>query len=147
MWELFNTFFEKEFSDLDDFRNYILEDRYALLFRGKYKTLEGFIIIKIHKKVKIEEKEVIVIQGDFFGLKKEYRKNNIPLQSLLLFCIQQKLSNPFQNYYYFFVTYSYRSYLSFARSIYSFYPRHSLPTPPFEKAILDHFGHQVYCND
>jgi hypothetical protein len=42
--------------------------------------------------------------------------------------------------FYFFLTYSYRSYLSFGRTVGDYWPRHSADTPPIQKQILDMLG-------
>eukprot|EP01127_Copromyxa_protea_P011841 TRINITY_DN3015_c0_g1_i2.p1 TRINITY_DN3015_c0_g1~~TRINITY_DN3015_c0_g1_i2.p1 ORF type:complete len:561 (-),score=87.90 TRINITY_DN3015_c0_g1_i2:54-1736(-) len=59
---------------------------------------------------------------------------------LMKYCLLHKLRHPFTPMFYFFLTYSYRSYLSFGRTVGDYWPRHSAATPPMEKKILDMLG-------
>eukprot|EP01114_Cavostelium_apophysatum_P016474 TRINITY_DN4695_c0_g1_i2.p1 TRINITY_DN4695_c0_g1~~TRINITY_DN4695_c0_g1_i2.p1 ORF type:complete len:704 (-),score=153.82 TRINITY_DN4695_c0_g1_i2:1103-3214(-) len=145
VWNLFSSFFEKEFVDFADFDRYLNRcEHHLLLFRRRADhNLQGFIIVKVEKNVQIGGCSVTVVKGDFFALAKEYRANSKPLISLLLFCLFEKMKQPKTPLYYFFITYSYRSYLSFARSMGEYWPRHSCTTPEFEKKLLDKLGKQA----
>lgn len=60
--------------------------------------------------------------------------------SLMKYCLFYKLCYPFTPMYYFFLTYSYRSYLSFGRTVGDYWPRHSATTPPNARKILNMLG-------
>jgi len=136
IWQMFEEFFEREFDDFLDFDEFLTKDnRHVLLFRDCNK-LQGFIIISIEKNKIIENQCITFIKGEFFAVAKEFRSHSLPLMTLLKYCLYFKLKNPLITSYYFFITYSYKSYLSFGRAMIEYWPCHHHNTPSFEKKSL-----------
>ena len=139
VWRLFDDTFVKEHDSFESFDAYLCE-RKVLLFRdtAEKKALQGFIILNTEDRI-IEGtlsgpktvvcsqilkigKSIRVVIGDFFALTANYRRTSTPIISLLKYCIKTKLRNPFKQMYYFFITYSFKSYLSFSRCVSLFSP-------------------------
>eukprot|EP01124_Arcella_intermedia_P027009 TRINITY_DN51_c1_g1_i1.p1 TRINITY_DN51_c1_g1~~TRINITY_DN51_c1_g1_i1.p1 ORF type:complete len:716 (+),score=115.09 TRINITY_DN51_c1_g1_i1:70-2217(+) len=140
LYNLFITFFINEYKTFEIFKEYIRSGVTCLLFYTTHeKKLIGFIILNTHEYY-LDKQFFRVVQGDFFGLSSEHRNNYLPILTLVKYCFLHRLRYPFSPMYYFFITYSYRSYLSFGRTIGNYWPRHSTPTPPREKKILDFLG-------
>jgi len=95
------------------------------------------IILSIHNVCLVQE---------FFGLHQDYRSLSAPLLSLIRYCIWTKLRHPFTPLYYFFITYSYKSYLAFGRTLGDYYPKHSVAVPPRERQILNLLGKEAAGN-
>ncbi|KAL6062929.1 Multidrug MFS transporter [Balamuthia mandrillaris] len=140
VWRLFKQNFVNEHKNFQSFDEY-LRSRLILLFRDTtpQRGVQGFILLSVTDHM-IEGWKVGVIMGDFFALNGEYRGSSVPIFALLKFCVKTKLRHPFKLMYYFFVTYSYKSYLSFSRSMGEFYPRHSVRTPAWENKVLKYLG-------
>lgn len=140
VWDLFKRSFVNEFKGFKDFDDYLLT-RSLLLFHDttREKQLQGFIIFHIVDRV-VDGRELTVVVGDFFTVTADYRRQSTPIYALLRLCIATKLKNPSREMYYFFITYSFKSYLSFSRSMGEFYPCRVRPTPPFEQRVLDLLG-------
>ncbi len=140
VWDLFKRSFVNEFKGFKDFDDYLLT-RSLLLFHDttREKQLQGFIIFHIVDRV-VDGRELTVVVGDFFTVTADYRRQSTPIYALLKLCIATKLKNPSREMYYFFITYSFKSYLSFSRSMGEFYPCRVRPTPPFEQRVLDLLG-------
>lgn len=142
VWELFRRSFVNEFKGFSDFDEYLCT-RSLLLFHDTTpdKKLQGFIIFHIVDRV-VDGRELTVVVGDFFTVTADYRRQSTPIYALLKLCILTKLKNPLREMYYFFITYSFKSYLSFSRSMGEFYPCRIRPTPPFEQCVLDLLGRE-----
>jgi len=140
VWELFKCSFVNEFKGFAEFDGY-LRTRSLLLFHDTTpeRKLQGFIIFHIVDRV-VLGRELTIVVGDFFTVTADYRRQSTPIYALLRLCIMAKLRHPFREMYYFFITYSFKSYLSFSRSMGEYYPCRSRPTPPFAQAVLDLLG-------
>jgi epoxide hydrolase len=168
VYDLFVQFFEKEFSSRDDFAAYLRgeareeendapesSEKTLLLFSPRFEdsdskqTIVGFIILQVGERgvpFSGQERRVGVVIGDYFALGNAYRARPEPLLALLEVCVKYWLFHCLWHRipcFYFFVTYSYRSYLSFGRAIETFWPCHRRATPPFAKAILDNLGREA----
>jgi len=102
--------------------------------------------VSTQKDKYIDGQKIMIIKGDFFAVSSQFRSHSLPLMTLLQFCLQFKLKHPFEHIYYFFITYSYKSYLSFGRAMGEFWPRHQCTVPPFERKIMDILGKEA-AND
>eukprot|EP01118_Nematostelium_gracile_P016971 TRINITY_DN7127_c0_g1_i1.p1 TRINITY_DN7127_c0_g1~~TRINITY_DN7127_c0_g1_i1.p1 ORF type:complete len:324 (-),score=39.22 TRINITY_DN7127_c0_g1_i1:23-931(-) len=146
IWTMFQGFFEDEFEDFEDFNDFLhADERTVLIFQTAHGILAGFIILNITRNKIVANRKVLVIKGEFFALSRNFRTYSLPLVRLLLFTLVFKLKNPFEEVYYFFITYSYKSYLSFGRSMGEYYPCHSKCTPPRIKEVLDTLGKEASC--
>jgi hypothetical protein len=139
VWDLFRRSFVNEFKGFKDFDDYLLTRSLLLFHDTREKQLQGFIIFHVVDRV-VDGRELTVVVGDFFTVTADYRRQSTPIYALLRLCIATKLKNPFREMYYFFITYSFKSYLSFSRSMGEFYPCRVRPTPPFEQRVLDLLG-------
>ncbi len=58
--------------------------------------------------------------------------------------LETRLRHPLHSIYWFFDTFSYKSYLLMPRNFRDFWPRYDLPTPEFERALIAHLASQVH---
>jgi hypothetical protein len=58
--------------------------------------------------------------------------------------LAERLRHPLRPIYWFFDTFSYKSYLLLPRNFATFWPRHDQPTPAAQAALMDTLARQVY---
>jgi hypothetical protein len=58
--------------------------------------------------------------------------------------LRERLRHPLRPIYWFFDTFSYKSYLLLPRNFRTYWPRHDRPTPPAQAALIDALAGKVY---
>jgi hypothetical protein len=76
-----------------------------------------------------------------------FRGRNLVLKTGLRLLLREKLRRPLVPAYWFFDTFSYKSYLILARNLREYWPRRDTPTPPATAAFIDELATQRYGAD
>ena len=76
-----------------------------------------------------------------------FRGRNLVLKTGLRLLLREKLRRPLVPAYWFFDTFSYKSYLILARNLREYWPRRETPTPPATAAFIDELATRRYGPD
>ncbi|WP_077033562.1 hypothetical protein [Pelomonas sp. KK5] len=80
-------------------------------------------------------------------LREDLRGRNVLQRIGLRVYLAERLRHPLRAIYWFFDTFSYKSYLLLPNNCREFWPRHDRPTPPRQLALMDRLARQVYGAD
>ena len=92
-------------------------------------------------------RELAVIFTSHVLLREEYRGHNLIQKLGLRVFLQARLRYPLRPIYWFFDTFSYKSYLLLSRNMRDYWPRHDQPTPERERALMAHLAERMYGED
>ena len=87
---------------------------------------------------------IAVIATTHVLLRENWRGRNLLQRLGLRTFLATRLRYPFRPIYWFFDTFSYKSYLLLPRNFVEFWPRHDQPTPEPEAALIDELASQTY---
>lgn len=87
---------------------------------------------------------IAVIYTSHVLLREAFRGHNLIQKLGLRTFLATRLRHPFRPIYWFFDTFSYKSYLLLPRNFVTFWPRYHLPTPPDEAALIDELATRIY---
>jgi hypothetical protein len=85
-----------------------------------------------------------VIYTSHVLLREEYRGHNLIQRAGLLTFLRTRLRFPFRPVYWFFDTFSYKSYLLLPRNFREYWPRFDRQTPERERALMNQLATQFY---
>lgn len=77
-------------------------------------------------------------------LRENWRGRNLLQKLGFRTFLRERLRHPLRPIYWFFDTFSYKSYLLLPRNFDTFWPRHDRPTPEAQAALMDSLASQVY---
>jgi len=77
-------------------------------------------------------------------IRENWRGRNLIQKLGLRTWLATRLRHPFRPIYWFFDTFSYKSYLLMPRNFHTYWPRYDAPTPEPMAALIDHLALQVY---
>jgi hypothetical protein len=77
-------------------------------------------------------------------LRKEYRGHNLMQQLGMRVFLKTRLRFPFRSIYWFFETFSYKSYLLLPHNFREYWPRQERKMPERERALMDHLAVEAY---
>jgi hypothetical protein len=89
-------------------------------------------------------RRVAVIFTSHVLLREEHRGHNLIQRLGLRVFLQARLRYPLLPIYWFFDTFSYKSYRLLARNLRDYWPRHDRPTPAWELALMAHLSERTY---
>jgi hypothetical protein len=141
IWALTQTFFETE-------RIYVEQKlklrQKTVLFRAKPGgVLIGMASIDIYP-VLFQYRKLVAIYTSHVLLHEQYRGHNLIQRVGFKTFMGTRLRYPLRPIYWFFDTFSYKSYLLLPRNFREYWPRHDRPTPPWELALMDNIAAQIY---
>ncbi len=139
LWELNRRFFDVErwYAETELFRRELIAT-----FRVKGQ-LVGMACIDI-LPVRFRGRSIAVILTTHVLLREEWRGRNLIQRLGWRTWLRTKLRYPFRPIYWFFDTYSYKSYLLLPRNFVTYWPRRDAPTPETERALVDQLAIQNY---
>jgi hypothetical protein len=141
IWELTQTFFETNRAYAE--QKLKLRQK-TVLFRAKPgRELIGMASIDIYP-VLFRYRKLVAIYTSHVLLHEQYRGHNLIQRVGFKTFMDTRLRYPFRPIYWFFDTFSYKSYLLLPRNFREYWPRHDLPTPPWELALMDNIATQIY---
>jgi hypothetical protein len=77
-------------------------------------------------------------------LREAHRGSNLIQKLGLRVFLEARLRYPLRPIYWFFDTFSYKSYLLLSRNMREYWPRHDRPTPDWERALMAHLAGRMY---
>jgi hypothetical protein len=89
-------------------------------------------------------RKLAIIATSHVLLRENWRGRNLLQKLGLRTFLKVRLRYPFRPIYWFFDTFSYKSYLLLPRNLQTFWPRHDQPTPEPCAALIDHLATQTY---
>lgn len=139
LWELNRQFFDVErwYAETELFRRELIAT-----FRVEGQLI-GMACIDI-LPVRFRGRPIAVILTTHVLLREEWRGRNLIQKLGWRTWLRTKLRYPFRPIYWFFDTYSYKSYLLLPRNFVAYWPRRDAPMPETERALIDQLAIQHY---
>jgi hypothetical protein len=116
------------------------------LWRVRQGELAGLVGLDVHP-VEWGGRTRLIIFTSSVVTDERFRGRNLILKTGLRLLAREKLRRPFAPAYWFFDTFSYKSYLVLARNLREFWPRRDRAMPPDTAAFIDHLASHRYGSD
>ena len=144
LWQLTDTFYDTE-------RGYaqarLRQHQQTVLVRaGADGRLVGTASIDVHHVV-FQDRIVTAIYTTHVLLRPEVRGRNLIQRIGFRTFLAERLRHPWRPIYWFFDTFSYKSYLLLPRNFRDFWPRFDQPTPAHAQALMHQLAAQVHGPD
>jgi hypothetical protein len=133
--------------DETTFRTDLAAKDWVLLLRGGADAaIRGFsTILLVEPEIQGETLDVI-FSGDT-GIDPRYWGGQALVRAWAAFMGELRASRPHRRLYWFLISKGYRTYLYLPFFFHAYYPRPGVPTPPFERALVDTLGALKYPRD
>jgi hypothetical protein len=116
------------------------------LWRVRGGELAGLVSLDVYPVVWRGRTRIIIFTSSVVA-DARFRGRSLVLNTGLRLLMREKLRRPFAKAYWFFDTFSYKSYLIPARNLREFWPRRDRPTPSDSKAFVDRLATDRYGAD
>jgi hypothetical protein len=139
IWLLTQEFFDVE-------RAYVeaeLRKRQSIALFRMNDALLGMVAIDVIPAT-FRGRAVTAISTAHVLIRENWRGRNLLQKLGFRTFLRERLRRPLTPIYWFFDTFSYKSYLLLPRNFRTFWPRHDRPTPPDQAALIDTLAQQVY---
>lgn len=113
------------------------------LWRTRSGVLVGLVSLDVYR-VDWEGRRSVVFFTSSVVIDERFRGRNLVLRTGLRAYMREKLRRPWQPAYWFFDTFSYKSYLLSPRNLAEFWPRRDVPTPPDVAQLIDMLARRRY---
>lgn len=128
---------------IDQFHTVILSYKYAVTCRErKDGSLRGVFFLDVGPRETDGQSYTLIRLGLSF-FENYYQGGPLLYYVLTYHVFRELLRHPRTPIYVIGKAFSYKSYISFARTLREFYPRYNAPTPPFIKSIIDGYAESV----
>ncbi len=107
------------------------------------KALVGMAAIAV-ERLDFQGERLLMIFTSHTIVEEAYRGSNLIQRAGFRTFLKSCLRHPWRRKFWIFDTFSYKSYLLLPRNLATFWPRHDMPTPPWEAALMGHYGQQKY---
>jgi hypothetical protein len=134
LWRVYSSFFETERASFDlavGRADEVL--RYRDAADGR---LCGMALLSAYPAT-YEGRAFRVFSTGAVCLEPAYRGLNAVQRAGLFRLARERLRHPFSNVYWYFDTFSYKSYLLLSRNLAEYWPRRDSPTPAWERGVID----------
>ena len=144
IWELTREFYDTQRSYAE---GRLQQQRETVLFRTRSdQALVGMASVNVAPII-FRGRKLIVIHTSHVLLRERYRGLNLLQQSGFRAFLRTRLRFPLRPIYWFFDTFSYKSYLLLPRNFRDFWPRPDRPTPEPERALINELASHYYGSD
>ena len=144
LWQLTDTFYD---TDRGYAQARLKEHQRTVLVRpGADVRLEGTASINVHHVV-FQDRIVTAIYTTHVLLRPEVRGRNLIQKIGFRTYLGERLRHPWRPIWWFFDTFSYKSYLLLPRNFHDYWPRFDQPTPPREQALMHQLAARVHGPD
>jgi hypothetical protein len=116
------------------------------LWRARGGELAGLVSLQV-RPVEWRGWTRIIIFTSSVVADERFRGRNLVLKTGLRLLVREKLRRPLAKAYWFFDTFSYKSYLILARNLSEFWPRRDRATPPDTVAFIDKLASEQFGSD
>jgi hypothetical protein len=139
IWSLTSEFFDVE----RDYAEAELRKRQSIAMFRMNGALLGMAAIDIHPG-EFRGRSLAVISTAHVLIRENWRGRNLIQKLGLRVFLRARLRYPLRPIYWFFDTFSYKSYLLLPRNFRTFWPRYDQPTPEPRAALIDQLATQTY---
>ena len=115
----------------------------AALFRNRGGALVGIVALDVYRADFRSETSTILFTSSVV-IDEPYRRHNLIQRTGFEVFLRARLRHPFRPIYWFFDTFSYKSYGLLPRNFVEFWPRYDRPTPERQAALIDHLAQKRY---
>ncbi len=144
LWQLTDLFYETDRGHTHD--SISRHQWIALVRAGGGGEILGTASISVHH-VPFEGRTVSAIWTSHVLLRPEVRGRNLIQKMGLRMFLAERLRHPLRPIYWFFDTFSYKSYLLLPRNFREYWPRPDRPTPARDLALMDRLATRIYGAD
>jgi hypothetical protein len=116
------------------------------LWRTRSGVLIGLVSLDVYR-VDWEGRRSVIFFTSSVVIDQRFRGRNLVLRTGMRAYLREKLKRPWEPAYWFFDTFSYKSYLILPRNLAEFWPRRDAPTPPAAARFIDHLARRRYGDD
>ncbi len=116
------------------------------LWRVRGGELAGMVSLEVYPAERQGQTATIIFTSSVVT-DERFRGRNLVLKTGLRLLAREKLRRPQARAYWFFDTFSYKSYLLAVRNLGDFWPRRDRPTPPDTAAFIDQLARNRYAED
>jgi hypothetical protein len=137
-------FLTREFYDVDrDFAEAELRRRQSIAMFRMNDALLGVASIDV-RSTRFRGRRVVAISTSHVMLRENWRGHNLIQKLGWRTFLRTRLRYPLQPIYWFFDTFSYKSYLLLPRNFRTYWPRPDQPTPEAAAALIDQLATETY---
>jgi hypothetical protein len=141
IWRLTQTFYD---TDRDYMLKTLNEHQRIILFRSRdERALIGMASVDLYPAM-FRGRRLAVLFTSHVVILEQYRGHNLIQRAGLRLFLEARLRFLFRPIYWFFDTFSYKSYLLLPRNFREFWPRFDRETPEWERALMDQLAAQTY---
>lgn len=141
VWNLTRDFFDTERAYSErELKEY---QQIALFWSRRERKLVGMASINVYP-VSFQGRRLVAIYTTHVLLRQEYRGHNLIQRLGMRTFLKTLVRFPFRSIYWFFDTFSYKSYLLLPRNFREFWPRLEQKTPASERALIDQLATEAY---
>lgn len=141
IWALTRTYYD---TDRGYAEGRLKEHQRIALFRTRGEAaLIGMASMDVYPVV-FGGRSLAVIFTSHVLIREQHRGQNLIQRLGLRTFLQTRLRYPLRPIYWFFDTFSCKSYLLLSRNLREYWPRHDRPTPQWEQGLIDHLAAQAY---
>ena len=139
IWALTSEFFdvEREYAEAE------LRKRQSIAMFRQNGALVGMAAIDTHPAI-FRGRRLAVIATAHVLIREHWRGRNLIQKLGASTYLRARLRYPLRPIYWFFDTFSYKSYLLLPRNFHTYWPRHDQPTPEARAALMDQLANQTY---
>jgi hypothetical protein len=139
IWILTQEFFDVE----RDYAEAELRKRQSVALFHMNDALLGMVSLDVFT-AEFRGRTVTAISTAHVLLRENWRGRNLLQKLGFRTFLRERLRHPFRPIYWFFDTFSYKSYLLLPRNFDTFWPRHDRPVPEAQAALMDSLASRVY---
>ena len=139
IWALTQEFYDVE----RDYAEAELRRRQSIAMFRMNGALLGMAAIDVHA-TEFRGRRLTVISTSHVLIRENWRGRNLIQRLGMRTFLRARLRHPLRPIYWFFDTFSYKSYLLLPRNFRTYWPRHDQPTPEPRAALLDQLATQAY---
>lgn len=141
IWRLTQAFYDTERGFVE---GKLKEHQRTVLFRSRgERALIGMVSLDVYPVV-FQGRRLAVIYTSHVLLREQYRGHNLIQRVGFRSFLEARLRFPLRPIYWFFDTFSYKSYLLLPRNFRDFWPRFDRQTPKWEHALMNQLAAQAY---
>ena len=137
MFDVFSQYYEGH--SYEQFMKDLLEkDDVILLYEKRTGQIQGFSTL-FKKQIQKNGKSLWGVYSGDTVLNRKYWGSKVLGVTFLMYLFKLKLKNPFHDVHWFLISKGYKTYLMMANNFSSHFPRYEVPTPAYERQLMDEF--------
>jgi hypothetical protein len=141
IWRLTQAFYDTQRGFAE---SRLKEHQWIVLFRARgERALVGMASVDVYP-LEFRGRRLAVIYTSHVLLEPRYRGHNLIQRVGFRMFLETRLRFPLRRIYWFFDTFSYKSYLLLPRNFREFWPRFDRPTPEWEQALMNRLAADAY---